>query len=327
MAGKPSRGVVAGVAIAVVGGLAALGLVIALVVGGAKESAPTGPADKPAATPNGNQVGPDMGQADPTPSATATAQAALQTPTVNDPHVDTASAGKAGDPPPGDIVFKEAALEFTAVFPQAGAHDPVMMDLRGDAQEYLQRIRFNAREAHATGSRKGEAQPPWIVKIKWDYTAEAGDIVSLSGVASEDTGGAHPLNMVDTHIARAATGAPIKFMDMFTIDRQPSPALVMAVCEALKTEKMKRIKSATIYDEPIECTGLGENIKLKSAKFALAPSSVAGKFGGVYVYYAPYDVGAYAEGAYKLTVQQGVFAEDLRPDYKPLFGGEAPPVT
>jgi hypothetical protein len=45
----------------------------------------------------------------------------------------------------------------------------------------------------------------------------------------------------------------------------------------------------------------------------------------VYGYYEPYAVGAYAEGPYILTVQQEVFAEDLRPEFKALFGGEAPP--
>ena len=87
---------------------------------------------------------------------------------------------------------------------------------------------------------------------------------------------------------------------------------------------MKRIKSATINDEPIACAGASANAKTEGAKLALAPSNQTGKFGGVYAYYEPYAVGPYAEGGYRLTVQQEIFAEDLKPEFKPLFGGAAP---
>jgi hypothetical protein len=100
--------------------------------------------------------------------------------------------------------------------------------------------------------------------------------------------------------------------------------MVIAICETLKTAKMEKIKSATILDEPIVCVGSGANANTENAKLVLAPSNQQDKFGGVYVYYDPYAVGAYVEGPYILTVQQEIFAEDLRPEFKALFGGEAP---
>ena len=45
------------------------------------------------------------------------------------------------------------------------------------------------------------------------------------------------------------------------------------------------------------------------------------------MYYEAYEVGSYAEGSYEFVVQQEVFAEDLRPEFKPLFGGTAPPIA
>ena len=160
-------------------------------------------------------------------------------------------------------------------------------------------------------------------RIRWKYSARAGDIVSLIGEASEFTGGAHPAQRFDTHIART-NGSEIDFGDMLIAKRSPSPAMTIAICETLKTAKVARIKSATILDEPIVCVGPVANAKTEDAKLVLAPSSEAGKFGGVYVYYEPYAVGAYVEGPYILSVQQVVFAEDLRPEFKALFGGEAP---
>jgi hypothetical protein len=100
---------------------------------------------------------------------------------------------------------------------------------------------------------------------------------------------------------------------------------VAGVCEALKTAKQARIKSATIFDEPISCVGPANNIRLEDARLALAPSSSPGLFGGIYVYYAPEIIGTLAEGDYRLVVQQEVFAADLRPAFRALFAGTAPP--
>jgi hypothetical protein len=63
---------------------------------------------------------------------------------------------------------------------------------------------------------------------------------------------------------------------------------------------------------------------LKIGPVSLAPSTEAGKSSGLTFHYAPYAVGSYAEGGYTLTIPQQVFAEDLKPEFKKLFGGTAP---
>jgi hypothetical protein len=127
----------------------------------------------------------------------------------------------------------------------------------------------------------------------------------------------------DTHIARTS-GEKLNMGQMLVADRSPSPAMTIAICEALKSAKAQRIKSPTIFDEPIVCVGPNANAKIEAAKIALAPSNQPERFGGLYAYYEPYAVGAYSEGPYRLTVQQAVFAEDLRPEFRKLFAGEAP---
>jgi hypothetical protein len=99
---------------------------------------------------------------------------------------------------------------------------------------------------------------------------------------------------------------------------------VAATCEALKVAKRARIRSETFYEEPILCVGPRSNIRLDQARIALAPSNVADRFGGLYIYYAPDVVGPPSEGEYRLLVQQEVFAEDLRPAFRALFAGTAP---
>ena len=166
----------------------------------------------------------------------------------------------------------------------------------------------------------------WEVAINWRYTAKAGGIVSLVGDTYAFTGGAHGMSYTETHIARAATGDELTFASMLA-QQTLSPALIIAVCEALKTEKLAQIGSATIMDEPIVCVGANSNIPFDEMKIALAQSTEPDRFGGVHVYFDPYAVGPYVEGGYELTIPQDVFNIDLRKDFQPLFAGKPAPAV
>jgi hypothetical protein len=237
----------------------------------------------------------------------------------SDPTVSTASAGATGP-----IAFDDESLSFAAAIPAGPPNDPVLAALRQDSEGYLATMKRNARADFDRLKKAGTKAEPWEVRVQWKYTARAGDIVSLAGVASEYNGGAHPIQRFDTHISRT-NGQELKIVDMLLLKRSPSPAMTIAICEALKAAKLQRIKSATVMGDPVVCIGANANAKTEDAKLALAPSNQPGRFGGVYAYYDPYAVGPYSEGTYILTVQQEIFAEDLKPEFKALFGGEAPP--
>jgi hypothetical protein len=266
------------------------------------------------------EMGPDTARAtpaNPTDIASAGPATAAMTAAPANPTVSTASASQP------KVAFEDESLSFSAAMPEGPVDDPVLVYLREDAQSYLAKVKTNARADFNRLKKAGTKPEPWEVRIKWGYTAKADGIVSLAGEASEYNGGAHPMLMFDTFIGRN-TGEKMKLDDMLILKRAPSPAMTIAICEALKAAKASRIKTATIFDEPIVCAGPDANAKTEVAKIALAPSSEPDRFGGVYAYYEPYAVGAYSEGAYKLTVQQDVFAEDLKPEFKKLFAGEAP---
>jgi Deacetylase PdaC len=221
----------------------------------------------------------------------------------------------------GSLAFSDDTISFSAAIPPGSANDPVLTYLRTDALSFFEGYRSNARIDAQDRKTQGAPAMPWEVTIEWKYTASAGDIVSLVGTAYEFTGGAHGMTYTDTHIARAATGEEIAFGSMLQTGAL-SPAVTIAVCEALKRAKLESIGSATIYDEPIVCAGVNTNIKIEEAKFALAPSSEPNKFGGLFVYYDAYAVGPYAEGGHALTIPAEVFVHDVRPEYKDLFGGK-----
>ena len=141
------------------------------------------------------------------------------------------------------------------------------------------------RAAPTTTSRRpAAAHPPSVGSmINWEYTAKAGDIVSLFGTSYEFTGGAHGMTLRHPHRAHKRRAAEL---------RQPcwqrglSPAIVIAMCEALKKVKLERIgrrhdlRRADRLRRPER-----QREDRGSEDRALAPSDQAGKFGGIYVYY------------------------------------------
>ncbi len=263
------------------------------------------------------EMGPDTGSLSPAAPATASQLATTAAAATADPLVSTASAG------PATVAFEDESLSFSVSLPAGPANDPALVYLREDSENYLAKVKANARADFDRLKKTGVKPEPWEVRVKWNYTAKAGGIVSLAGEASEYNGGAHPMLMFDTYIGRN-TGEKLEIDDMLILKRSPSPAMTIAICEALKVAKTSKIKSPTIFDEPIVCVGPDANAKTDVAEIALAPSNHPDRFGGVYAYYEPYAVGAYSEGPYRLTVQQEIFAEDLRPEFKKLFAGEAP---
>ena len=258
---------------------------------------------------------------DPTVAIQSGPTADLPTPP---PPLTPMQPGAATLSPDGSISFIDESLTFSAVMPKAAADDPIVRKLQAEAQAYLDKKKVEARADFEDREKQGAVEMSWEVQQEWKYTAKAGGIASLVGTNYEFTGGAHGMSATDTTIVRADTGEELSLAKMLQPDRSPSPAITIAICEGLKAAKMKAIQSATIFDEPITCAGPKANVKIEDASIALAPSTDADKFGGLFVYYDPYTVGSYAEGPYTLTIPQAVFSEDMRPQYKSLFGGSIP---
>lgn len=269
---------------------------------------------------------------DETPAPAATAEAPA--PDGSDPLVSAQSAPQAPQPPaPGAagaetanaIAFADAQLEFSAALPPQDQNGPIIAKLRKEAEDLLAKTKREVAELHSEATANGQSPLPWDYQINWSVVARSGDFVSLMGTLYQFSGGAHGMTSTDTRLANTRTGEEIDFSDMMRFGKVPSPALVIAACEAVKKAKTDRINSATVFDDPIVCAGPNANVKLEDASIALAPSNVADRFGGIYVYFDPYAIGPYAEGSYEVVVQQDVFAEDLKPEFKALFAGTAPP--
>lgn len=262
----------------------------------------------------------------------ATAPAELAAPPPgSDPTLSIQSAPQTPGTPapgtavaPGAIAFSDQTLSFSAALPTPEQVGPISTTLRKETDDLFAKTKAEAAAAFAARG-PDDMKIAWEYEVEWKALARAGDYVSLVGTLYQFSGGAHGLGSTDTRLANMKTGEVIDFPAMLRFGKGFSPAVVIATCEALKKEKLARIDSATVMDEPIVCAGPNANVRLEDAKIAIAPSNVADKFGGLYVYFDPYAVGAYAEGSYGVIVAHEVFAEDLKPQFKALFAGTAPP--
>lgn len=327
MSEKNNRNVAIAVAVAIVAAL----VIVSLVVGGGVARHENANQPPPAISPDlaargAPRTPPTTEPSSKNPAAPPVGGGGSISAGESDPIVSTASVGKSA----GELIaFHDNTLDFQTSLPAADPRDPVIAYLRRDSEGYLEDRKKAAKAAFEHAKGAGAKPEPWTVQVEWAYTAKAGGIVSLAGRSTEDTGGVHPMVHFDALIAEQSTGKKLEVRQFFTPSQAAdlSPALSIAICESVKAAKLKRIREASVNGEPIVCAGQGGNIKSQSPLAALAPSTGGeGKFGGMYIYYEPTAIGAYAEGPYRIAVRQEAFAMDLKPEYKPLFAGEPLPL-
>ena len=220
------------------------------------------------------------------------------------------------------MTLETPALSFLAEFPEGAQDEPAYRRRMEDMHDYRNRLRKDADAARRDQLQIDAEFRPWSYDLSFSTTARAGSLISILGQELSDTGGAHPNLDYRGYIANAETGDILELSNLFTLRKQEMPALVIAMCEALKVEKIARIGEATIHGEPIVCRSVETESRLVHVQFVLAPSTIEDRFGGVTAWFPPYTVGAFAEGPYSVTIPQGVFAPDLKPTYRNLFEGE-----
>lgn len=138
------------------------------------------------------------------------------------------------------------------------------------------------------------------------------------------TGGAHPNTTMDTLLWDASAQKRISIRPFFKETRDDGPTM-----KAL----LKLVQAALIKEKKARGTDDGDNAEVKAlpAKLigigpvSLAPSTEKDRSGGLTFHYEPYAVGAYAEGAYVVTVPWRGFADHFSDEGRALFGGDVPP--
>lgn len=165
---------------------------------------------------------------------------------------------------------------------------------------------------------------PWTYERSYTTDSLVADrYVSILRTDYSYTGGAHPNTDIDTILWDKQLSRRISIRPFFTDLSDGSPAMramVDGIVTALKAEKKERgaDEEDTAYIKSIEPK------LLKIGPVTLAPSTTAGKSSGLTFHYAPYAVGAYAEGEYEAFVPWTALKPYLSTDGSAIFGGDRP---
>jgi hypothetical protein len=157
-------------------------------------------------------------------------------------------------------------------------------------------------------------QPPaYAQETGWSLTAATGRLLSLQRSEYVYTGGAHPNHGTGAIIWDLRAQQPVKASVMFGAG--DDAAIDTALCDAIAAEKKARGTFADWDRGTWPCPSW------RKARFVLAPSTEAGKFGGLLFLFDPYDIGPYAEGPYAVDLPWTVFKGAIAPAYAGEFGG------
>mgnify|MGYP003647898001 FL=1 len=187
------------------------------------------------------------------------------------------------------------------------------------------RVRIEAMDEDARTYK--EADPEYFnaysLSIVWTLVAQAGDLVSIEGFTGAYSGGAHGNYGTDARIYDIAAKTDMSLGDLLA---DPGGAMAESLPVILgdiagqRSEKVGGGQSADMFRS--EAADAISADSILDGEIGLAASTEAGRFGGFIVHFAPYEIGSYAEGAYKVTVPQAVFHDFLKPEYADLFAGE-----
>ncbi|WP_047308226.1 DUF3298 and DUF4163 domain-containing protein [Rhodopseudomonas palustris] len=165
---------------------------------------------------------------------------------------------------------------------------------------------------------------PWTYERSYAVDSEvAGRYVSVLRTDYSYTGGAHPNTEIDTILWDKQLGKRISIRPFFTDLSDGSPAMqamVKGVIAALRAEK----KARGTEDDGEDYVKSIEPKLLKIGPVTLAPSTESGKSSGLKFHYAPYAVGAYAEGSYDAFVPWTALKPYLSAEGRAIFGGDRP---
>ena len=225
----------------------------------------------------------------------------------------------ATEPAPLSYESETPHAEVKLTLPAAIASQPDLhARLYSEAVRNLRSFTEGAR-ADRTEYQGDMNLPPYDKSIEYALAGETGKLMSLQRNDSEFTGGAHPNPGYGAVLWDKALKRIVEPAQLFRRGADLAP-LDRALCEAINAARKARNPAA----EPVTLTG-GDGFACPRANvtpFVLAPSTTAGKAGGLVFLIGPYQVGPYAEGGYEIAVPQSAFRNLLAPAYADEFAGQ-----
>jgi hypothetical protein len=215
------------------------------------------------------------------------------------------------------VSLKNDLFEFDYAYPSAAAAIPALK-ARLDAQLAHEKAELaaQARDAKAEATKASYPFNPYSRDFDWKVVTDLPGWLSLSSIAGEYTGGAHPNYSYVGLLWDKAAGKERAALDLFTTKAALSAAIRAPFCDRLDAERAKK-RGAPVNrqsgDEFDKCIDpVEETVILGSSDHV--------HFDRVGVLVPPYEAGPYAEGGYEVTVPvTPAVVAAVRPEYRAQF--------
>ncbi|MGE6698962.1 RsiV family protein [Hyphomonas sp. NPDC076900] len=233
----------------------------------------------------------------------------------------------------GSPVFEETAEDYSvrAVVDSriAAFQSALAEDLMTSAKSRLEAFKADAirdgADARERSAATGEENwfRPYSMEIRFTQSAQAGDAIGIEQFTMVDTAGAHPNYILTGLVHERGDEYPISLEAVVTDMSGYGASLKKHLIEAKSERAYDDAARANVPAEVEEILGSDAEAASKFGQnFTLAPSTEAGKFGGITVLFSPYDAGPYAEGSYEITIPAAELSGKLTPAWEARFGGE-----
>ena len=206
-------------------------------------------------------------------------------------------------------------MEFAYSYPKEAAEIPKLAEwLDQDRATKRDALTAESRRDQALAQKEGFPYRPHSHLQTWQRVTNTPRFLSLSSEIETYTGGAHGMTNFETLIWDRNKTVRLKPLDLFTSGAAFDAAIRDDFCAAIK-----RAKAAKGMQQPDEPDSVFAKCPPASAQTVWVGSSDGRHLDRMTIAIAPYEIGAYAEGDYRINVP--VTAALVRV-VKPAFASE-----
>ncbi|WP_084396241.1 DUF3298 and DUF4163 domain-containing protein [Henriciella aquimarina] len=204
-------------------------------------------------------------------------------------------------------------------------HPALAEEIRKRANRGTEAFIAAAQADKEAAAEKGFEFRPHSLDVNWiEVGPPEGHLAGFLGTYATYTGGAHPNVGFDVLNWDRNGEKVMTFEDFFADVETARTKVTIALKEGLLEAKRERLKDTNFNEQDMLESWVNPAFADNSGMyqgFTIARSSEADKAGGLIYHFAPYEVGAYAEGVYEVGVPYEAFADVLKADYEDAFGG------
>ncbi len=221
--------------------------------------------------------------------------------------------------PASDVKERSELIEFAYGYPSEAAQIPKLAAwLDNDRATKRSALVAAAKNDQAAAEKEGYPYRAHSHLQKWEKITNTRRFLSLSSEIQTYTGGAHGMTVFDTLIWDRNRGVQLKPLDLFTSSAAFEAAIRDNFCAAIAREK-----AARGIEQSEESDGVFAACPPASAQTVWLGSSDGRYLDRLTIAIAPYEIGPYAEGSYKINVPMNralvdVVKKDFARDFLPV---------